>query len=84
MWVEILLDKFFSHRPTERLLSHWRLIGLDVAAGTVAGGLQRLEPLFEPLYRALLRATHSRRSPRPMRPAGWSSSIRKGKTGHRW
>ena len=54
VWVEILLDKFSSHRPTERLLDQWRLLGLDVAAGTVAGGLERLEPLFQPLYDALL------------------------------
>jgi transposase len=54
LWVEILLDKFFSHRPTERLLSQWQLLGLDVAAGTVADGLNRLEPLFQPLYEALL------------------------------
>ena len=56
VWVEILLDKFASHRPTERLLAQWRLLGLDVAAGTVAGGLERLEPLFQPLYDALLDA----------------------------
>ena len=54
VWVEILIDKFFSHRPTERLLDQWRLLGLDLAAGTVAGGLERLEPLFQPLYEALL------------------------------
>ena len=54
VWVEILLDKFASHRPTERLLGQWQLLGLDVAAGTVAGGLERLEPLFQPLYDALL------------------------------
>jgi transposase len=54
VWVEILLDKFFSHRPTERLLSQWQLLGLDVAAGTVADGLKRLEPLFQPIYEALL------------------------------
>src|SRR5215207_7724943 len=41
IWVELLLDKFASHRPTERLLSQWRWLGLDVAAGTVAG-LERL------------------------------------------
>jgi hypothetical protein len=54
VWVEILLDKFVGHRPTERLLGQWQLLGLDVAAGTVAGGLERLEPLFRPLYDALL------------------------------
>src|SRR5450755_1591758 len=50
VWVEVLLDKFFSHRPTERLLSQWQLLGLDIAAGTVAGGLKQIEPLFQPLY----------------------------------
>ena len=49
VWVEILLDKFAGHRPTERWLLPWRLLGLDVAAGTVTGGLERLEPLFQPL-----------------------------------
>jgi transposase len=55
VWVEILLDKFASYRPTQRLLEHWRLLGLDLAAGTVTDGLQRLEPLFQPLLEALLK-----------------------------
>lgn len=54
VWVEILIDKYFSHRPTERLLAKWDLLGLDLAAGTVADGLRRLEPLFQPVYEALL------------------------------
>ena len=29
VWVEILLDKFDSYRPTQRLLEQWRLLGLD-------------------------------------------------------
>jgi transposase len=53
-WVEILLDKFASYRPTQRLLEQWRLLGLDLAAGTVTDGLQRLEPLFGPILEALL------------------------------
>lgn len=53
VWVEILLDKFASYRPTQRLLEHWRLLGLDVAAGTLTDGLQRLEPLFQPILEAL-------------------------------
>jgi transposase len=55
LWVEILLDKFASYRPTQRLLEQWRLLGLDVAAGTVTDGLQRLEPLFQPIQEALLK-----------------------------
>ena len=55
VWVEILLDKFASYRPTQRLLEQWRLLGLDLAAGTVTDGLQRLEPLFQPIMEALLK-----------------------------
>jgi transposase len=53
IWVEILLDKYLSYRPTERLLASWRLLGLDLAAGTVTDGLQRLEVLLRPIYEAL-------------------------------
>jgi len=55
VWVEILLDKFAGYRPTQRLLEQWRLLGLDLAAGTVTDGLQRLEPLFKPIMEALLK-----------------------------
>jgi len=55
VWVEILLDKFASYRPTQRLLEQWRLLGLDLAAGTVTDGLQRLEPLVQPIMEALLK-----------------------------
>src|SRR3954464_1230629 len=53
VWVEILLDKYFSYRPTERLLASWRLWGLDLAPGTVTDGLQRLEVLLKPIDGAL-------------------------------
>jgi len=54
VWAEILLDKFASHRPTERLLEQWRLLDFDLSAGTVTDGLRRLEPLFQPLVEALI------------------------------
>jgi transposase len=53
VWVEILLDKYFTYRPTERLLASWRLLGLDLAQGTVTDGLSRLEVLLEPIYQAV-------------------------------
>lgn len=53
VWVEILLDKFASHRPTQRLLEQWRYLGLDLAPGTITDGLRRLEPLFSPIMEAL-------------------------------
>jgi transposase len=53
VWVEILLDKYFSYRPTERLLASWRLWGLDLAPGTVNDGLKHLEVLLRPIDEAL-------------------------------
>lgn len=84
VWVEILLDKFVSQRPTERLLEQWRLLDLDLAAGTVNGGLQRLEPLFTPLYEAL--------SARQQQADYWQGDEtrwrvfvdQEGKIGHQW
>jgi transposase len=53
VWVEILLDKYFSYRPTERLLASLRLWGLDLAPGTVNDGLKQLEVLLRPIDEAL-------------------------------
>ena len=53
VWVEILLDKFASYRPTQRLLEQWRFLGLDLAPGTITDGLRRLQPLFAPILEAL-------------------------------
>ena len=54
LWVHVLLDKYLFHRPTQRLLADGRRHGLDLSQGTLTGGLQRLLPLFEPLYDALI------------------------------
>jgi transposase len=84
VWVEVLLDKFFSHRPTERLLASWRLLGLDLAPGTVTDGLQRLEPLFTPLYQALL-ARNAQSGYVQADETRWLVFIvQEGKTGHCW
>jgi transposase len=84
VWVEILLDKYASYRPTERLLGQWQLLDFAVAAGTVAGGLQRLEPLFTPVYEAVL----ARNAQAPFAHGDetrWSVFIeQEGKRGHRW
>jgi transposase len=84
VWVEILLDKFFSHRPTERLLSQWQLLGLDVAAGTVAGGLEHLEPLFQPLYDALLKRNATAAFAQADETRWMVFVTHEGKTGSRW
>ena len=84
MLVEVLIDKFFSHRPTERLLDQWRLLGLDLAGGTVAGALERLEPLFQPVYEALL-ARNAQSIYTQADETRWMVFIDlEGKIGHRW
>src|SRR5271170_2870608 len=84
VWVEILLDKFASHRPTERLLGHWQLLELDVAAGTVTGGLERLEPLFQPLYDALLERNASAAFAQADETRWMVFVTQDGKSGYRW
>jgi len=59
--VELLVDKYLSSRPTYRLLADLATRDLDLSLGTVTAALQRLVPLFEPLYEAL--AAHSRQQP---------------------
>jgi transposase len=84
VWVEILLDKFSSYRPTERLLAQWQLLGLDVAASTVAGGLERLEPLFQPLYEALAKRNSASAFAQADETRWMVFITRDGKTGYRW
>ena len=54
IWVHVLLDKYSSYRPTERLLGQLQQYDLDLPAGTVNDGFQRIEPLLRPIYEALL------------------------------
>jgi transposase len=58
VWTQVLLDKFLYGRPSHRLLQDLCDHGLKMAPGTLAGGLKKITPLFEPLYEAL--ATHLR------------------------
>lgn len=84
VWVELLLGKFFSHQPIERQLSAWQLRDLALAAGTVNGGLERLEPLFTSVYEALL--AHSAQADFAQADeTRWLLFIEHdGKVGHRW
>ena len=84
IWVEVLLDKYSSHRPTERLLGQWRWLGLDVAAGTVAGGLGRLEPLFRPLYDALISRNAAAAFAQADETRWMVFATQDGKVGYRW
>jgi transposase len=84
VWAEILIDKYFSHRPSERLLAQWQLVDLDLAAGTVADGLRKLEPLFKPLYEALL-TRNAQSAYMQADETRWLVFIeQEGKKGHCW
>jgi len=53
-WVVILLGKFLFQRPLSRILTEYTINHeLEISQGTVTDGLQRLVPLFSPLYDAI-------------------------------
>ncbi|MGH8833008.1 MAG: IS66 family transposase [Polaromonas sp.] len=76
--------KFLHGRPSHRLLQALADHGLNMSPGTLAGGLQALAPLFEPLQQALV----SRLRSEPHWHADetrWAVFVEvDGKVGHRW
>lgn len=84
IWVEVLLSKFVYGQPSARLLQDWRDQGLDIAQGTLTGGLRRLLPLFAPLVQAGLTRLRD--------ASHWHADETRwevfeeieGKVGHRW
>jgi transposase len=50
---EVLLLKFLYHVPLERIRAMVRSAGLELSAGTLCGALEKLTPLFDPLYEAI-------------------------------
>ena len=53
VWTQVLLDKFLFFRPSHRLIADLATHGIALPAGTLAGGLQRIAPMLEPLYEAI-------------------------------
>jgi transposase len=54
LWVMILQHKFEFFQPLYRIIAELRSGDLQLPAGTITGGLQKLEPLFKPLYLLLV------------------------------
>jgi transposase len=50
---EVLVLKFLYHVPLERIRAMARSAGLALSAGTLCGALEKLMPLFAPLYDAI-------------------------------
>jgi transposase len=84
VWTSVLLDKFAYGRPSQRLLQDLADHGLNMAPGTLAGGLQAIAPLLKPLDDALL----SKLRTEPYWHADetrWAVFVEiLGKVGHRW
>jgi transposase len=84
VWVHLLLEKFYLHRPLERTVAALELHGLPLSPGTITGGLQRIEPMFEAVYQALAdRQVASDFSQAD--ETRWMVFVeREGKQGYRW
>jgi transposase len=52
-WVEVILSKYCYGQPSNRYLQDLSDLGLPVSPGTLAGGLQALARLFDPILEAL-------------------------------
>src|SRR5947207_14774761 len=84
IWVEVLLDKFLYYRPTYRLLQEWQTLALDLSLATVTGGVQRLVPLFEPIYAALICHTQKQKHWHADETRWLVFATVEGKIGFRW
>jgi transposase len=84
VWVEILLDKFRSYNPTHRLLDDWRSLGLNLPSGTVTDGLQKLGPLFKPVYQSLIEHIRKQKHWHGDETRWLVFAKKEGKVGHRW
>jgi transposase len=59
LWVMILQRKFEFFQPLHRVLAELRSHDVHLAAGTITDGLQKLVPLFQPLYELLVEHNRS-------------------------
>ena len=84
VWVTVLLDKFLFYRPTYRLLEDLGTQGLDLSQGTLTDGLQRLLPLFEPLYDHLVEHSQQQTLWHADETRWLVFATFEGKVGHRW
>jgi transposase len=81
---EVLVLKFLYHVPLERIRALARSAGLALSAGTLCGALEKLTPLFEPLYEAI--QAQSRQAPLClMDETRWEVFVdHPNKGSHRW
>ena len=59
--MEVLLSKYLYHQPTYRFIRQWEAQSLFLSQSTITGGLQRILPLLEPIYEAMVERQLSER-----------------------
>ncbi|MGD0901130.1 MAG: IS66 family transposase [Thermoguttaceae bacterium] len=84
LWTHVLLDKYSSYRPTERLLGQLEQYDLDLPGGTVNDGLKRIEPMLHPIYEALLERNRQGRFHQADETRWLVFVLLDGKKGHGW
>ena len=84
VWTQVLLDKFAYGRASQRLLQDLADHGLHMSPGTLAGGLQAVAPLFEPMGQALVAQLRSEQHWHADETR-WAVFVDiEGKANHRW
>jgi transposase len=48
-WVEVILKKFEFKQPLQRIVHELKSLDLEVSSGTLIGGLQKIQPMLQPL-----------------------------------
>lgn len=48
-WVQVLLKKFEFKQPLQRIVAELKTLDLAVSPGTLDGGLQKIQPMLQPL-----------------------------------
>jgi len=84
VWSTVLLDKYLYGRPSERLLQDLGNQGLEMAPGTLAGGLQKIAPVFAPIDQALLQKLRSQTHWHADETRWAMFVLIEGKVGYRW
>ena len=84
VWTHVLLDKFAYGRPGHRLVCDLGDRGVHMSPGTLAGGLQAIAPLLEPLGQALRARLRSERHWHADETR-WAVFVDiEGRVGHKW
>jgi transposase len=84
IWAEVLLDKYLFYRPTYRLLADLATHGLDLSQGSLTDGLERLTPLFEPVYDKLVERSQQQKLWHADETRWLVFVSSEGKAGYRW